>query len=507
LKRLWDKWFIDDPGGILNSLPDTKGKGMNTTQRVVKNTFALLAGNLLASGLGFVTAVYVARILGPGDFGRINFATAIVAYFMLLTNIGLPLLGIREIAGETLRIKEYLGQILTLRFVLAVLSFLLLAVLALFLPTHLEIKWLLLLYGIGVIPSALMLDWLFQGVERMEYIGLAQIIASLFTLTFTVIFIKGSHQLLAIPVMQVLGNCLAVLFLMAVCVRHYKPGPFIFCPRTWWPLLMKAFPIGFSLIMAQIFYNIDSVMLGFMRTNEELGTYNAAYKVIFLCIIIVGAYHDATFPVLSNYFKTSRESLKALVSFTERLMVMIAIPLALSVMVLAKPIMTLVYGVAYTEAAVPFRILIWAVFILYINTAYSRGVLACKQTKWFLAGVTVPAIVNILSNCILIPPMGIAGAAIATVLAEASGFCIMYSGFQRITRVSILPYVVKPLSASAVMLVFLYGSAVFTQNLFVRICGSVVVYAAFLYLLKEITRDDLDQVYRLIFASSKKDGV
>jgi hypothetical protein len=83
----------------------------------------------------------------------------------------------------------------------------------------------------------------------------------------------------------------------------------------------------------------------------------------------------------------------------------------------------------------------------------------------------------------------------------------MYSGFQRITRVSILPYVVKPLSASAVMLVFLYGSAVFTQNLFVRICGSVVVYAAFLYLLKEITRDDLDQVYRLIFASSKKDGV
>jgi len=272
----------------------------------------------------------------------------------------------------------------------------------------------------------------------------------------------------------------------------------------WKTLLRHALPIGFSLAIAQIFFTVDTVMLGFMRSDEEVGYYNAAYKIIMLFIMVAMAYHDAIFPVISHFYKTSLDSLRKLVSGTERLMAAIAMPLAVGGFILARPIMDLLYGAGYEGGIIAFQILIWAVFILYINVGYSRGLLACNREKWYLAGAAIPAVINVIANFILIPPLGLIGAATGTVLAQASAFLVIYIGFKKVALVPFHRYIFKPSLASIIMAAFLFwGLNGANLSLFPLIAGGAFIYGVLFYLMKGITKEDIRLVQSTILANRK----
>ena len=477
---------------------------MNTAQRIAKNAVSLLFSGIISQLIGFAAVIYLARVLGPGNFGKITFVIAIVAYFSLIANMGLPLLGTREIAKGRDKTRDYVGNILTLRLCLALLGFGLLLLLALFLNKSIEIKYLILLYGLGLIPSALLLDWVFQGIEKMEYIGLGKTLSIAIYVILVLSFVKSPEQLLLIPCFQVAGSLLAALILFCLSVKTLGKLTFKVDLMLWKNLLRQSLPIGFSLAIAQLFFTIDTVMLGFMRNDEEVGYYNAAYKIIMLFIMAVMAYHDAIFPVISHFHKTSLDSLIKLISGTERLMIAIAMPLAVGGFILARPIIELLYGAGYEGGIIAFQILIWAVFILYINVGYSRGLLACNREKWYLAGAAIPAVINVFANFILIPPFGIIGAATGTVLAQASAFLVIYIGFRRVALVPFHHYIFKPSLASIIMAAFLFwGLDGKNLSLFLLIAGGAFIYGVLFCLMKGITKEDMSLVQNTILANRK----
>ncbi|MCK4649187.1 flippase [bacterium] len=469
---------------------------MNTAQRILKNLLSLLSAGIVTNLLGFMAIVYLARVLGPGDFGKINFAFAIVIYFTLIANLGLPLLGTREVARDRRKVKDYTGNILTLRLCLAFLGFGLLLLMAFFLNKPPEIKYLIILYGLGLIPSALLLDWAFQGVEKMEYIGLGRILSSGIYLALVLGFIKSSEQLLLIPCFQIVGSLLVAGLLFFIFIKNFGKPRFRFDLSPWKGLLKAALPIGFSLFMVQVFYNIDTVMLGFMRTNEEVGYYNAAYKIILTLIMAMGAYHDTIFPIISDYYKTSLVSLKKILSYTSKLMVTASLPLAVGGTILARPIMNLLYGTRYESGIVAFQILIWMVVIIWVNTIYSRGLLACDRQNKYAIAVTVGAISNIILNFLLIPPLGLKGAAIATLVTEGVLFLIYYVEFSKIIKVQFKSYILRPLIAALIMGAFLQWNI--EWNIFLLIVTGVSIYLGFLYFMKGITREEISIIQRAI---------
>ncbi|OGC10079.1 hypothetical protein A3F86_03330 [candidate division WOR-1 bacterium RIFCSPLOWO2_12_FULL_45_9] len=466
-------------------------------QTIIKNTASLLFGGLASQFLSFLAVVYLARILGPSDFGKINFAMAVVIYFTLVADLGLPILGTREIARQKNKVRDYLGNILSLRFILALLAFAALLVFTYFLNKPLEIKQLLIIFGLGLFTSALLPEWAFQGMQKMEYVGLGKIVANLLFLVLVLKFVNSSQQLSWIPWIRLGSAAVAMVLLLFLIVRLFGWPRFNFNFSILSKLLSKASPLGLSLIMAQIFYNIDTVMLGFMRTDAEVGYYNAAYKIILVIIFLAGSYHDAIFPLLSNYYKTSLDSLKRLLRQTQKLMAILGFPIVIGGAVLARPIINLLYKSVYSEAAVAFQILIWSVIIIYFNTTYSRGLVACNREKWFLLGTTIPAIFNIAANYLLIPRFGISGAAFTTVLSEMLGFAIMFAGFGKITHVPFLEYCYKPLIASVGMMIFLLWGLGRDLNLFVLIGNGIIFYTGFLFLIRGITLDDFGKFKRV----------
>jgi O-antigen/teichoic acid export membrane protein len=368
----------------------------------------------------------------------------------------------------------------------------------------LEIKYLIILYGLGVIPAALLLDWVFQGVEKMEYIGLGRILVAAVYAGLVLWFVKDSEQLLLVPLFWVASNLLGAGLLIFIFVRSFGKPRLSFNLIFWRSLLRQALPMGFALIMAFVFVYIDTVMLGFMKSNEEVGHYNAAYKIVLFFIGVVFAYSAAIYPVISNYYKTSLDSLKRLLHPTVKLIVTMGLPLAVGGTILAKPIMHLLYGTAYDNGIIALQILLWWVVGSSINNIYAVGLLGCDKQNRFALVMTVIVVTNLILNFILIPPFGLIGAAIATVSAEAIAFPIYYISFRRVVKVNIHTYIPKPLLCSILMALFLYwGLNVANLNVLLLIPAGAVIYFISFYLIRGISRDEIRMVQSAIFTNRR----
>jgi O-antigen/teichoic acid export membrane protein len=254
-------------------------------------------------------------------------------------------------------------------------------------------------------------------------------------------------------------------------------------------------PVAFSLIMIRFLYNADTVILGFFRSYDEVGSYNAAYKIILLFIALAGVYHDAIFPLISKYYMESSESLKKLLYLSQKLMSCIGIFLAVYCSIVGKNIMNLVYGNRYNNSIIAFQILIWSVLIVYLNTTYSRGLLACRKENWYMLGVAIPALLNIIINLTLIPKYGINGAAFSAVIAEISGFIIMYIGFKEICELPIVQITVKPLISSIAMALLIKASIKwFDPNIYLLTFEAIISYIIILYLIGAFTEGEIENI-------------
>ena len=458
---------------------------LSTGQTIVKNILSLTAANIVSKLIGFVTIAYLARVLSVSGFGQISFAQAIISYFALSTNLGLTTFGIREVARDKDHIKRYVNNILTLRMVLTVVSFGFLVVFLVFIKKPVDYKSLIAFYGLSLFPSALSLDWVFQGIERMELIGIAGILRSVAYAGLIFLFINSPSNILSVPLFALAASFIAVVLPIYIFVKKYGWFSFSFNWRIWKEFLIKALPMGLAYMMVQIYNNLDSVMLGFMRGDEAIGLYSAAYKIVILLTALRGILVSTVFPILSRAYVTRDNDLPHMVSYGTRLGITLAIPLGVGGTLLAKPMVAWIYGVQYEGCVLALQVLLWYTAVLFINLLFPQLLNAINQQKFYAVVTIAGAVVNVIFNFLLIPRNGIVGAAIATLLAQVCVLIAAYTFARRFMRISIARFFWKPALASLVMAIPL----ILLQRLQVLalIAIGIVCYFIVLWLLKGIS--------------------
>jgi len=419
---------------------------------LIKNAGVLLFGEIISKPLLFLAMVYLARVLQPDGFGKINFALAIVTYFILLSNMGFSLLGTREIARNPQLRGFYIDNILTLRLSLSLTGIAIIALVSFLAGVSAEMKGLLLVYALGLIPLSLLLDWVFQAHERMAYIAIARIITSGSHILLIFLFIRGPGDLPYVPWCQVAGQAAAAIFLLVAGNRRFHRPRLSFHWSSWREIVRVSLPMGAALFMNQIILNLDTVMIGFLRGSEEVGIYQAAYHIVFFLVVLGNTYFDAVYPVLSRYYKVSMDSLRTIQLFSAKMVMIVGIPLAAGGTLLAPDIIRMTYGAEYQGSVIALRVLLWSVFLILVNNIYSRGLLGCDRQSQFLTVLVVQAGTNILFNFLLIPPLGLLGAAAATVLAEGAGFILYSDYFNKIVRIRLASIIMRPIMATGIML-------------------------------------------------------
>lgn len=470
---------------------------MDRARIVAKNITSLFFSGVAAQLLGFVGTVYLARILGSEGFGQISFALSIMTYFTAAT-AGLSLVGTRGIARDIGRTNQLVGTVLTMRVVLTMILLVGLGVFLAFVNMT-ESRPLIALYGLGLVPLALSLDWVFQGWERMEFTGLSRLIIVGFYVFLVFIFVRSNQQVLWVPIFQLVSNVVNAAILFVVFVRLGGRLQFASDRLAWTKVLTPSVSIGLSSLMVQFIWYMDITTVGIHCSKELVGNYAAAHKLILAILLANGAYQDAIFPVLSSCYTRSLEALRRVQDHTARLMFTAGIPMAVGGMLTAGPLVRLVYGDEYTDSAQAFQILIWMASFVLINSVYARGLWAGDRQNVYFYIVVGQAIVSIGLNLGLVPWLGAIGAALARLAAEGVALPFYHREFSRIVKVPMLKYLWRPLIASIPMALILGFGLLARWHVLLLIVIGLAVYGGVIFLIGGVTRRDIRLVYYMLF--------
>jgi len=431
---------------------------VSATKRIARNFFWLLSGNTLNGFIALLFTIYIARVLGASAFGLYNFAQAFLVYLVLAVDSGLSILGTREISREKDNAVNISANILALRFLIGLGIYAACLISLLFLPLSVEMKALFGFTFLFVLHRALNGDWIFQGLERMEYIPLAKILVTLSTFCLIVIFVKSPADLVRVPLVNALcGLIVSAGFIWFLFSRLFNRLNWKLTANKWTEYFWQAIPLGASMIMIQIYVNLDTIMLGFMDKASVVGYYNAAYKIHFILIGLFAAWQSTALPAMNKKMKDGIDSAIIFINKYVRLTLLAFIPLYLAVFLLAPLIVQIIFGAEYAASAPALQILIWTFIPTLIGSAYSVTWLipAGKFNEFFWAA-GAGAIANIILNFILIPRYSMYGAAAATIMAETLAMLMVAYFAQKISRLNLFRFILLPLILSSFSLIPYY---------------------------------------------------
>jgi O-antigen/teichoic acid export membrane protein len=430
--------------------------------------------------VAFLSIVYMARVLGSEDFGQINFAQAILVYATLLTNLGLMSVGTRDVAQTPDRVTYITSNFLALRLVLALGSYVLLALAVFLMPIPSQGKALILLFGLTVFPTAATLDWVFKGLERMGVVASIEVFRTVPFLLFVVLSVRAPREVYRVATAYFVGTFITAVFSLVMYSRNVGQLR-LAADFSFWKLSMKtAWPLGLAFIMVQIYYLTDTVMLAFLKGNTAVGWYSASYKIIAFIQGVGGWYFEAIFPLISRLFRDSITGLRKLLEGSAELTTAIVTPVAVGGVILAQPILLTFYGKEYGTGALAFQILVCAIAVELVGMLFGYSLMACARLKQYLTAVTVGAVTSVVMNVILIPRFGLAGAGVARLMSEALIALCFILQFQSVLHIPLAKHFAKPAVAAVVMALVL----AFVQTYWVlrMLVGCVVYFGAYVAL-------------------------
>ncbi|MDQ3018347.1 MAG: polysaccharide biosynthesis C-terminal domain-containing protein, partial [bacterium] len=252
--------------------------------------------------------------------------------------------------------------------------------------------------------------------------------------------------------------------------------------------------VGFS----TLYNRIDVVLITKFLGYTETGFYGAAYKFFNLLSFFPAVVSHSLYPMFVSLMAQQKiADIRVTLERYLRFMFAIALPLGVGGTLLSKPIILLLAGEQFAPAAPVLAVLVWATAILFIYIVVNALVIS-QLTKYAMGITAANVLINVIGNIILLPRIGIIGAAIMTVVSEfAQGVFYFYIVRKKITRFKFLPLIWRPLLSSGVM-----GFAVWQvrdQHLFVAVIIGAVVYTISLLLLRFFEKNDVVFVKTLLW--------
>ncbi len=393
---------------------------MQNWQTILKNFISLSGGELLSKGIAFVTTIYLARLILPEGFGILGYAAAFVAYFLLFIDFGFDIISVKKIANDNSVISRYVNNIISFRIILSVIIFVLLVSVVYFLNESTTVKMALILTGANLFVQALTTEFVFQAVGKINYLSVKIISKNIIALIFVFLFVKNASDVLLVITIYLFSNLIMNLWLYAKYVKLFNKFRWSIDTKFLKSLISESFPLIISSFMISIYYNLDMVMLGSIKTQTEVGIYNAAYKIFLIGLIPLGAIVKIFLPSLSK--TKNAELLKKTIGKFAVLMLGGGIVISAFIFLSADKSIHIIFGDKYSGAVIPLMLLSLNILVISVNVFFGNPLTVWGKQKVYSIAITFGALVNILLNFILIPRYSYNGAALATLFSEVAVF-------------------------------------------------------------------------------------
>lgn len=457
-------------------------------KKIITNFTALFTGEAISCVCHFVSVIYIARILGAAGFGAISFSLAIVAYFLIPTNLGLSSLGVREIARKK-NIKETVETVISIRLITAFLLFLAILICIFFLNKSSRTTYLIAAYALTLFPYAASLDWVFVGTERMKYNAYGRVINAAVYLTLILVFVRGIDDILKVAFAAVLTDMLTTAFYHFNYRRKFGLLRLRVDFKNWIPFLFISSQLSLSSAMIIINRNFGTVALGFMKNEETVGIYGAAAKLIFFFFTLNTVIVTTVYPVTARLYHESRDRLEAFLNNCLKVTLVLGFPLGIGGMILGPKIIKLIYNHTYASGGAVFQIMCWYAAINLTTSILGNALVSCEMQTAYLKILLAGTLFNITLTLFTIPVIGYYGPSIAVVVME---FVILIASLCAIAKIVSIPVIkmsLKPLAASIAMGLFLLGLS--RISLFILMPAAMAFYFGILFMIGGLKREEI----------------
>ncbi len=385
--------------------------------KLVKNFLSLAGAEVVSKVVTFGAFAYLARVMGPGGFGYIEFAAAVLLCAGLFVEQGFGSYGAREIAKSPRCTPVLVAEIVTVRFLLAIVAYIAVVALALLLDRPPVVTQLLLIYSLSLLAMPLLLQWVFQGHDQMQLVSVLHLIHKSVFAILVLTFVRGAAHIWFVAVAELAAVCSAVAY--GIWIYRHRFGGTIQRPSAISKrLFCEGVPIGLSQMFLMVRMFGATLIVGIIASAEDVGFFAGAMRILIALHAFVWLYYFNLLPSLTRAWQRGDGSF---VSFIERSLhgvVWLSVAGGLVWVSVAPTVIVGVYGQAFAPAGTALQWLAGVFVVLGISGQYRYALIAAGRQNAQMVTAGLGASVAIILILVGYDRAGPTGAAIGLFVAE-----------------------------------------------------------------------------------------
>jgi PST family polysaccharide transporter len=403
--------------GIVNKFLNSEDK-----KRLFSNflsLFILQGANYI---LPLITLPYLVRVLGAEKFGLIAFAQAFIGYFVILTDYGFNLSATREISinrENKDKVSEIFSSVMIIKTGLLVLSFVIMSII-IFSFEKFRQDYLIYYLTFGMVVGQVLFPvWFFQGMERMKYITILNILAKLIFTVAIFIFVHKALDYIYVPLINSLGFIVAGILALWIVFKEFK----IDFKRPSLTQIKQDLKEGWYIFICTVaisLYTISNTfILGLFTNNTIVGYYSAAERIIRAIQGLYSPISQAIYPYVSKLLNQSKEDGIRFLRKLTFIIGSITFSTSLIVFIFADVIGNLLLGKNFEESIIVLRILAFLPFIIGLSNTFAvQGIIGFGYSSYIPKIVFIGAFINLTLVIILVPLYQHIGVSVAILTTE-----------------------------------------------------------------------------------------
>jgi len=398
---------------------------MSSISRGIKNASYLAIGNSITHLISFIGFIFIARMLGPENYGIYVTVGTFVGLFEILLLLGLNKTIIREGSKDISSMHIFLEKTIGMRNLLIITAIIVCIISSFFTPYELQTKLYITLFSFQLAYTGLrgFLGTIYQATEKMQYISIFGIVNRVIYVSLSIAFLYCGFGVLALFLIALFSNFLTISANYFYSRKYVKFD--IFSKLQFDKKLLKP-TIIFSLITFVIFLTtkIDLVMISLLGTAKDVGVYGVAFKTTQLGIMLSNVVGIAFFPIFVKQFHKHKMKAKQLIKYSLFFLgVIFVLSLVLSFFV--EDIIAVLFGPEYNISGKILRVLIFYLALSWSTLPFTTAAQATHNEKYMLIVWSIMAALNIPLNYLLFLKYGLFGIAYSTLIVSAVGLFLV----------------------------------------------------------------------------------
>ena len=394
---------------------------MSDFARISKNSLYSFLSTLFRLFANIILFWLIARFYGKEIFGQFTIAQTFASVFVFFADFGLDILLTTELPRDLKNSSKIFQRLFSIKFVLSLTALVGMVLISVFSSFSGVVKSLIIIFSFYALFTTLtnFLYALFKGNERLEYETKVSFFVNTTSLFFVLLLILLKENIIVVAIgftaMRFVGLIVALYF-------SYQVLPSILFRLDFSKvkdLIHQVVIYGLFLIFGNLYFQLDTILLAFWKGPEEVGIYQAVFRLVMLPLLIPEVFINSIMPTLSRFNSENILKWQKLSFFLNKFLVIIGIPLSIFIFMFSDQLINIVYGKKEYSSAIPV-LKIFAVIILVRFMSETRGLMLTTSRKQKIRMLIVVAatIINFLINLVVIPKYSFYGAAVTSLITN-----------------------------------------------------------------------------------------